>query len=370
MTDAHLVLGRICRPTCSAASFALDVERARARDRRARRAAARAWRRGGRRAASSPSSTTTWSAPSASCRSSAATIRATSRCCRSAAPGRCTAARSPRCSACAPIVVPPGPACSRRSGCWSPTSRRSSRAPACRSRAPSTSPRRRRACSASSKRRRGPGSTPRACPARRAASRGRPTCATSTRASSSPCRGRQRDVDAASAPLHRGLPRLHERLYTFAQEDTPVEIVTLRVAAAGRRPPLPRLPRARPARRPKRRAPRRHRACLSRGAGLADVPPSSRATRSAPARSLDGPAIVDAARRHHRHPARTAGHGRSRRQPDRDPALGGACGRDEGGRRRCPTGTKRRASAALAGDPITREIIRGALRAAQTTWKR
>jgi N-methylhydantoinase A len=38
--------------------------------------------------------------------------------------------------------------------------------------------------------------------------------------------------------------RLHERLYTFASEDTPVEIVTLRVSAIGRLPvpTLPRLP--------------------------------------------------------------------------------------------------------------------------------
>jgi N-methylhydantoinase A len=37
--------------------------------------------------------------------------------------------------------------------------------------------------------------------------------------------------------------KLHERLYTFAQEDTPVEIVTLRVNATGRlpRPSLPTL---------------------------------------------------------------------------------------------------------------------------------
>jgi N-methylhydantoinase A len=36
--------------------------------------------------------------------------------------------------------------------------------------------------------------------------------------------------------------RLHERLYTFAQEDTPVEIVTLRISAIGRLP-VPTLPR-------------------------------------------------------------------------------------------------------------------------------
>src|SRR5205085_904419 len=39
--------------------------------------------------------------------------------------------------------------------------------------------------------------------------------------------------------------RQHERLYTFSQEDTPVEIVTLRVDAFGIFPPphLPELPR-------------------------------------------------------------------------------------------------------------------------------
>jgi N-methylhydantoinase A len=41
--------------------------------------------------------------------------------------------------------------------------------------------------------------------------------------------------------------RLHEQLYTFAQEDTPVEIVTLRVDAEGEfaRPVMPTLPRGR-----------------------------------------------------------------------------------------------------------------------------
>jgi N-methylhydantoinase A len=44
-------------------------------------------------------------------------------------------------------------------------------------------------------------------------------------------------VEAAVAAFHRR----HERLYTFAQEDTPVEIVTLRIDAVGLFPP-PRLP--------------------------------------------------------------------------------------------------------------------------------
>ncbi len=51
-------------------------------------------------------------------------------------------------------------------------------------------------------------------------------------------------VDATVAAFHR----LHERLYTFAQEDTPVEIVTLRVDAAGvfPAPAMPELPPAGP----------------------------------------------------------------------------------------------------------------------------
>jgi N-methylhydantoinase A len=39
--------------------------------------------------------------------------------------------------------------------------------------------------------------------------------------------------DAAAAAATAAFHRLHERLYTFAQEDTPVEIVTLRVDARG-----------------------------------------------------------------------------------------------------------------------------------------
>jgi N-methylhydantoinase A len=51
-------------------------------------------------------------------------------------------------------------------------------------------------------------------------------------------------VDAAAlGEALAGFHRLHERLYTFAQEDTPVEIVTLRVSAIGRlsQPTLPRV---------------------------------------------------------------------------------------------------------------------------------
>jgi N-methylhydantoinase A len=50
---------------------------------------------------------------------------------------------------------------------------------------------------------------------------------------------------AAAAAAIAAFHRRHERLYTFAQEDTPVEIVTLRVDALGMFPPpqLPELPR-------------------------------------------------------------------------------------------------------------------------------
>jgi N-methylhydantoinase A len=54
------------------------------------------------------------------------------------------------------------------------------------------------------------------------------------------------EVDAASvAAVIRAFHRRHESLYTFAQEDTPVEIVNLRVDALGVFPPprLPELPR-------------------------------------------------------------------------------------------------------------------------------
>jgi N-methylhydantoinase A len=39
--------------------------------------------------------------------------------------------------------------------------------------------------------------------------------------------------EASAAATVAAFHRLHERLYTFAQEDTPVEIVTLRVDACG-----------------------------------------------------------------------------------------------------------------------------------------
>ena len=40
-------------------------------------------------------------------------------------------------------------------------------------------------------------------------------------------------IEAAATATVAAFHRLHERLYTFAQEDTPVEIVTLRVDARG-----------------------------------------------------------------------------------------------------------------------------------------
>ena len=86
-------------------------------------------------------------------------------------PGRCMAARWRGCSACRPSSCRRGRACSPRWACWSPTSRRSSRARASRRRAPST-PMRWRAYSVSWMPRRAPGSMPRMCPARPAASPG------------------------------------------------------------------------------------------------------------------------------------------------------------------------------------------------------
>ncbi|MFL5280690.1 MAG: hydantoinase/oxoprolinase family protein [Rhodopila sp.] len=58
-----------------------------------------------------------------------------------------------------------------------------------------------------------------------------------------PWAGTRVDADTVAASIDR-FHRLHERLYTFAQEDTPIEIVTLRVDAQGTFPPpgLPALP--------------------------------------------------------------------------------------------------------------------------------
>jgi len=86
--------------------------------------------------------------------------------------------------------------------------------------------------------------------------------------------------------------RFHERhrqLYTYALVDAPVEIVTLRVAAAGRvrRLTLPPLPRARAA----RRRPSRRRVFFVRG-GWRDCPCIERETLGAGA-VVVGPAIVE-----------------------------------------------------------------------------
>ena len=142
-----------------------------------------------RRAASLPSSTTTWSAPFAWCRWSAATTRATSRCCRSAGRVRCTAARWPACSACRTIVVPPAPGVLSALGLLGlqPQGRVHPHLPA---------KGRRLRCRRGRARvrklltgRRAPGSMQRRSRPRRAALSGTPACATSTRASSSPCPG-------------------------------------------------------------------------------------------------------------------------------------------------------------------------------------
>jgi N-methylhydantoinase A len=60
-----------------------------------------------------------------------------------------------------------------------------------------------------------------------------------------PWAGREASEAAAAATV-AAFHTLHERLYTFAQQDTPVEIVTLRVHASGvfSPPPLPRVPNA------------------------------------------------------------------------------------------------------------------------------
>src|SRR6185295_14013835 len=85
-------------------------------------------------------------------------------------------------------------------------------------------------------------------------------------------------------------------------------------------------------------------------------------------RGGDGAGHRGAARRHHGHPARAARHGRSRRQ-SRDPRGRTPVTRRPRATKR-PAVTKRPAAPRrrppLVPDPVTREIIRGALRAAQT----
>ena len=203
------------------------------------------------RAASWPSSTTTWWAPSAWCRSSAATIRAISRCCRSAERGRCTAARWRGCSACRRSSCRRGPGvlsalgllvsnlkaeftrtCLQKAGAFDADAvarvfaeleAEAVRLARCRGRA-------------------GRGAQGRlvrqpalSAPGLRA-----------QRAVGVPRRRRKHRRRRTVAAFHR----LHERLYTFAQEDTPVEIVTLRVDAR-RVYPSPAMQELPPAGRPR-----------------------------------------------------------------------------------------------------------------------
>ena len=121
-----------------------------------------------------------------------------------------------------------------------------------------------------------------------AAGTGWPTCVTVTRASRSRCRG-----ESAISRWMALIRRFHERhrqLYTYALPDAPVEIVTLRVAAAGRvrRFGLPAL-----GRRAARRAARAgHRRVYFAGRRWVNCPIVDRETLGAGA-VLTGPAIVE-----------------------------------------------------------------------------
>jgi N-methylhydantoinase A len=93
---------------------------------------------------------------------------------------------------------------------------------------------------------------------------------------------------AAIADTIAAFHRMHERLYTFSQEDTPVEIVTLRVDAEGVFAP-PRLPALAAGVPP-------HGAIVARqtmylATGPVEAPVYDRARFGAGAR-LDGPAIL------------------------------------------------------------------------------
>ena len=190
-----------------------------------------------RRAASSTSSTTTWSAPSAWCRSSAATIRASSRSCRSAGRVRCTAPSWRRCSACARWWCRGTPACSRRSGCSAPRCATTTRGRACRSRRTTTGRR-------SPRRLRGPRAPGRAVARRR----GRAARAAPALSRLADLRYRHQGFEitvpwpepgpARSSALLARFHARHERLYTYALPEAPVEIVTLRLVAPGPRAAL------------------------------------------------------------------------------------------------------------------------------------
>ena len=355
VTDAHLVLGRIPAHLLGG-EIALDVDARAAGHRGARRAAARPLAGGGGAAASSTSSTTTWSAPSASSRSSAATTRATSRWCPSAAPARCTAAELAALLGMRTVVVPRHPGVLSTFGLLGTEVRERLRAhdlqkpPDYDLAAVAAVYAGARAAGGGVARRRGRGAGQ---PARRAAW---PTCATATRASRSRCRGRS--AISRWPPLLARFHERHRQLYTYALPDAPVEIVTLRVAAAGRvrRFTLPRLPAARGRTRGRARA---GGASTSR-AGAGWTAASSTARRSARGAVVDGPGHRRAARLDHGRAPGPAGDGGSLREPRAS------------ARRRAPRAMKRRmrrqAGGARGGrraDPVTREIIKGALRAAQ-----
>ena len=81
---------------------------------------------------------------------------------------------------------------------------------------------------------------------------------------------------------------MHERLYTFAQEDTPVEIVTLSIAAEGVFPP-PKLEELASGGARRMRSPRIRR-CASKAVRSDARSTSARVWQ--PAREIYGPAIV------------------------------------------------------------------------------
>jgi N-methylhydantoinase A len=94
--------------------------------------------------------------------------------------------------------------------------------------------------------------------------------------------------DLALAPLVARFHERHRRLYTYALPDAPVEIVTLRVTAAGRLRPFPLPPAGRAPRRPR---PVRRRVYFAR-AGWRDCPCLPREALGAGA-VLRGPAVVE-----------------------------------------------------------------------------
>jgi len=97
--------------------------------------------------------------------------------------------------------------------------------------------------------------------------------------------------DLSAAPLIRRFHEQHRRLYTYALPDAPVEIVTLRVAAAGRvrRFALPAVPRSRAAAPPAREA---RRPVFFSGRGWVSCRCVDRAALP-PGAVVRGPAIVE-----------------------------------------------------------------------------